>query len=128
LRSARGSAAAAIPDQAATGPGILCTVAGSGDSGYAGDDGPALDARLSFPQDTLTAPDGTLYLLDWNNHRIRKVVDGTIYHVAGRGELGGSLDDPANSDFNHPDGMLFTPTARRWWCPPGTTARSARSI
>jgi len=89
--------------------GILCTVAGSGDSGYAGDDGPALDARLSFPQDTLTAPDGTLYLLDWNNHRIRKVVDDTIYHVAGRGELGGTLDDPANSDFNHPTGMLFTP-------------------
>jgi len=91
--------------------GVLCTIVGAGDSqhgGYAGDDGPALEALLSFPQDTLTASDGTLYLLDWNNHRIRKVVDGTIYAVAGRGELGGSLDDPANSDFNHPTGMLFT--------------------
>jgi len=91
--------------------GMLCTIVGAGDSqhgGYSGDDGPALEAMLSFPQDTLTASDGAMYLLDWNNHRIRKVVDGTIYHVAGRGELGGSLDDPANSDFNHPTGMLFT--------------------
>ncbi len=89
-------------------PGILCTVAGSGDLGHAGDDGPALQARLAFPQDTLTASDGTLYPLDWNNHRIRKVVDGTIHHVAGNGDVGGSLDDPATSDFNHPTGMLFS--------------------
>jgi DNA-binding beta-propeller fold protein YncE len=27
--------------------------------------------------------------------------------VAGRGELGGTLDDPANDDFNHPTGMLL---------------------
>ncbi|MEO8178777.1 MAG: hypothetical protein ABI895_08090 [Deltaproteobacteria bacterium] len=97
-------------------PGVLCTIVGAGDyqhGGYAGDDGPALDALLSFPQDTLTASDGTMYLLDWNNHRIRKVIDGKIYHVAGRGELGGSLDDPANSDFNHPTGMLFTPDESR---------------
>jgi hypothetical protein len=28
-------------------------------------------------------------------------------HVVGRGELGGTLDDPANSDLNHPTGMLY---------------------
>jgi hypothetical protein len=96
--------------------GTLCTIVGAGDyqhNGYSGDDGPALEAMLSLPQDTLTASDGTMYLLDWNNHRIRKVVDGKIYHVAGRGELGGTLDDPANSDFNHPTGMLFTPDESR---------------
>jgi DNA-binding beta-propeller fold protein YncE len=89
--------------------GNVCTIAGNTENGYAGDDGPALDALLSLPQDTLTASDGTVYLLDWNNHRIRKIEDGVIRHVAGRGELGGTLDDPANSDFNHPTGMLFTP-------------------
>jgi sugar lactone lactonase YvrE len=47
-------------------------------------------------------------VLDWNNHRIRRITtDGQIEHVAGRGELGGTLDDPANGDFNHPTGMLF---------------------
>lgn len=93
--------------------GNICTVAGEvGKSGYSGDDGPALEARLSLPQDTLVI-DGQLYILDWNNHRIRKVVDGTMYHVAGRGELGGTLDDPANDDFNHPTGMLKHPTQNR---------------
>lgn len=91
--------------------GTICTVAGSGRNGYAGDDGPALDAELSLPQDTLLAPDGTLYILDWNNHRIRRVTtDGVIEHVAGSGELGGSLDDPANSDFNHPTGITLDPS------------------
>ncbi len=88
--------------------GNICTLAGSGSNGYSGDDGDALKAELSLPQDTLTAADGTTYLIDWNNHRIRKVTaDGKIHAVAGRGELGGTLDDPANSDFNHPTAMLF---------------------
>jgi hypothetical protein len=90
--------------------GNICTIAGNGENGYDGDDGPALEALFSLPQDTLTSTDGTVYILDWNNHRIRKLdADGVIRHVAGRGELGGTLDDPANGDFNHPTGMLFTP-------------------
>jgi len=88
--------------------GNICTIAGNGENGYAGDDGPALEAEMSLPQDTLTTADGTVFILDWNNHRIRKVTpDGVMHHVAGRGELGGTLDDPANSDFNHPTGMLL---------------------
>jgi hypothetical protein len=87
--------------------GTICTIAGDGKSGYSGDDGPALEARMSLPQDTLMV-EGQLHILDWNNHRIRRLDDdGTIRHVAGRGELGGTLDDPANSDLNHPTGMLF---------------------
>jgi hypothetical protein len=90
------------------GAGTICTIAGNGENGYAGDDGPALAARMSLPMDTLVAPDGSLLVLDWNNHRIRRVTtDGTIEHVAGRGELGGTLDDPALADFNHPTGLLL---------------------
>lgn len=90
-----------------TEPNTICTIAGSTKNGYSGDDGPALEARMSLPQDTLKAKDGTLYILDWNNHRIRSLPgDGTIRHVAGRGELGGTLDDPANDDLNHPTGLL----------------------
>lgn len=95
-------------------PGAICTVVGSGENGYSGDDGPALEARLSLPQDVLVADDGTLFVLDWNNHRIRSVEnDRIIRHVAGRGELGGTLDDPANDDFNHPTGMLLSPSGDR---------------
>ncbi len=90
--------------------GNICTIVGNGENGYSGDDGDALDAELSLPQDTLHTPDGTLYVLDWNNHRVRKLMaDGTIHHVAGRGELGGTLDDPANDDFNHPTGVTLNP-------------------
>jgi len=94
--------------------GNICTIAGNGTSGYAGDDGPALAARMSLPQDTLHAPDGTMYILDWNNHRLRKVdTDGTMRAVAGNGELGGSLDNPANADFNHPTAMVFDPSGQK---------------
>lgn len=89
-----------------TAVGDICTIAGDGKSGYAGDGGEARKARMSLPQDTLAIGD-TLYILDWNNHRIRKLLpDGSMQHVAGRGELGGTLDDPANSDLNHPTGIL----------------------
>jgi hypothetical protein len=103
----------AVPcDQAIA--GNICTIVGDGTSGYAGDDGPALAARLSLPQDTLRAPDGTLYIVDWNNHRIRKLVaDGTIRAVAGRGELSAGADDPASSDLNHPTGLLLDPGGNR---------------
>ena len=33
--------------------------------------------------------------------------DGKVSWLAGRGELGGSLDDPANGDFNHPTNIIF---------------------
>jgi adhesin/invasin len=91
--------------------GTICTIAGSGENGYDRDaesrDLPAFEARFSLPQDTLTAPDGTVYILDWNNHRLRALEDGKVKWVAGRGELGGDLDDPANEDFNHPTNMIF---------------------
>jgi sugar lactone lactonase YvrE len=91
-------------------PGSICTIAGNGENGYDGDDPVvALDAKMSLPQDMVRASDGTLYVLDWNNHRVRSVSeDGMLRHVVGRGELGGSLDDPANSDLNHPTGVLLS--------------------
>ncbi|HEY3500429.1 MAG TPA: hypothetical protein VGK73_37310 [Polyangiaceae bacterium] len=94
--------------------GTICTIAGNGQNGYDGDDPiPALKARMSLPQDALRASDGTLYILDWNNHRVRSLGDdGILRHVVGRGELGGTLDDPANSDLNHPTGLLLSPDER----------------
>ncbi|MBC7976340.1 MAG: hypothetical protein H7138_15320 [Myxococcales bacterium] len=95
-------------------PGNICTIVGNGENGYAGEEGPALKARLSLVMDTLTAPDGSVFVVDWNNHRIRKLTtDGIIHFVAGNGELGGSLDDPALGDFNHPTGIIFDSTGTK---------------
>lgn len=95
--------------------GNICTIAGSGENGYDPNAETealeALEARMSLPQDTVTASDGTLYVIDWNNHRIRSLgADGKLRWVAGQGELGGDLDNPANGDFNHPTNILFDKT------------------
>lgn len=95
--------------------GVICTIVGSGENGYDKDADtvayPALEGKMSLPQDTLTADDGTIYVLDWNNHRVRMLTeDGMLEWVAGRGELGGSLDDPENGDFNHPTNIIFDAT------------------
>ena len=93
--------------------GDICTIVGDGSFGYSGDDGPARAARMSLPQDTMMIGD-ELFILDWNNHRVRKrQPDGTLRHVAGRGELGGTLDDPANSDLNHPTGFVLDEARNR---------------
>jgi hypothetical protein len=93
-------------------PNTICTVAGSTENGYDANADTtvlvALEAKMALVQDTLTAPDGSIYILDWNNHRIRMLDDeGNLSWVAGRGELGADLDDPANGDFNHPTNIIF---------------------
>ncbi len=70
------------------------TFAGSGRQGYGGDGGPATQARLSFPEGVVVAPNGDVYLADVGNHRVRKVEarTGIIRTVAGTGEKGFSGD------------------------------------
>jgi RHS repeat-associated protein len=65
--------------------GILTTVAGSV-LGYAGDGGPAAQAKFSGLQGLSFGPDGSLYIADQNNFRIRKIDNaGIIFTVAGNG-------------------------------------------
>ncbi|MFY0565635.1 hypothetical protein ACN28E_17570 [Archangium lansingense] len=66
--------------------GIITTVAGSGIAGFAGDGGLATQARLSSPTDIALGLDGSLYILDTSNFRIRKISpNGIITTVAGNG-------------------------------------------
>lgn len=92
--------------------GGICTIAGNGENGYDGEGDVALNARFSLPVDTLAGSDGQLFILDWNNHRIRRLntKDGYVHFVAGNGELGGSLDDPATGALNHPTNMMWDGT------------------
>ncbi|MCA9732035.1 Ig-like domain-containing protein [candidate division KSB1 bacterium] len=85
--------------------GKITTVAGNGAAGYSGDDGPAKNAKLSFPQSVAVNAVGEIYIADTNNHRIRKVdANGKITTVAGNGTAGYSGDDgPAkNARLNLP--------------------------
>lgn len=92
------------------GPGQICTVAGTGIAGDGLDALPARNTRLYLPQDTTVGPDGRLYVVDWNNHRIRVIdVDSRMHIVAGIGELGPSVDDPSSDRLNHPTQLTFDP-------------------
>jgi sugar lactone lactonase YvrE len=54
-------------------PGTACIWAGTGESGFNGDGHALRESRLYWPIDLEFAPDGTAYVLDWNNHLVRRV-------------------------------------------------------
>lgn len=67
--------------------GRLDVVAGTGEAGFAGDGGPATEARLETPYGLVRASNGDLYFSDAGNRRVR-VIDartGTIRTLAGGG-------------------------------------------
>ncbi len=73
--------------------GIITTIAGNGLAGFSGDNGPAMQARLRSPSGIALGADGSIYLADTGNHRIRRVgTDGVIRTVAGTGLAGFSGD------------------------------------
>lgn len=64
--------------------GTITTVAGTGEEGFAGDGGPAVLARVWQPSDVTLGADGTIYIADTFNDRVRQIgIDGTISTVAG---------------------------------------------
>src|SRR5262249_54530518 len=79
-----------------------------GRTGFAGDNGPALEASLDTPDGVCIAPDGDLVVADSHNDRIRRIDRPThiITTIAGSGENGYDGDDkPATS------AALNTPSA-----------------
>lgn len=96
------------PAPAGAGPGDIVTVAGTGTAGATGDGGPATQAQLRQPRDVAIGPDGSLFIADHMNHRIRKVDPaGTITTIAGTGVGGFNGNDiPATSaQLQYPAGV-----------------------
>lgn len=90
-------------------PGATEPVAGSGDAGFEGDGGPALDADFTSSGGMATHDDGSLFVADNQEHTVRKIDrDGTISTVVGTGSSG----------FNG-DGL---PAARTMLAAPGAVA------
>ena len=92
---------------------IVTTLAGGSEPGYGGDGGPAVDARIDFPQDMEFGPEGNLYFADTNNNRIRRIdlATGMIETVAGTGVkgYGGDGGRAMEAQLNRPFGIAFDP-------------------
>jgi streptogramin lyase len=91
--------------------GRVTTIAGSGERGYRGDGGPALDAALNMPHELRFDARGDLYIAERDNHVIRKVnrKTGSISTVAGTGVAGfGGDGEPATkAQLRQPHSIVF---------------------
>jgi streptogramin lyase len=97
------------------GSGLLAHVAGSGTRGFAGDGGPAKDALFDGPKGIAVGPDGNVYVMDTENHAVRKIdlARGSVTTLAGMGprRAGGPGDGgPATqATLNRPHGICVGP-------------------
>jgi streptogramin lyase len=100
--------------------GTITTVAGSGQTGYAGDGGPALKASFNKPHEIRFDAKGDLYIADMANHAIRKVEmkTGTVRTVAGDGKPGYAGDGgPAEkAQLKQPHSIQFGPGGDLFIC------------
>jgi len=89
-------------------PGRVYTVVGKGEGGFNGDGRDARRTLLYFVEECRIGPDGLLYILDWNNHMLRRrTADGRIERLCGSGTPGDSEGEPMKTDLNHPSSLVF---------------------
>jgi uncharacterized protein (TIGR03437 family) len=94
---------------AAQAQGTITTIAGNGVAGFAGDGGPALNASFNTPAALAIGPDGSLYIADITNHRIRRIApNGTVSTVAGNGvaTFGGDGGPGTAASLREPTGVV----------------------
>jgi sugar lactone lactonase YvrE len=88
--------------------GIITTIAGTGKKGYTGDGGPARDATFNGPKGAACDKSGNLFIVDTENHAIRKIdaKTGVITTVDGGPASEAGLDRPHGVVVG-PDGALY---------------------
>jgi streptogramin lyase len=100
--------------------GRVHTMAGTGEQGYSGDGGPALDATFNLPHEIRFDSEGNLYVVDMANHAVRKIElkTGIITTIAGTGEPGYSGDNgPARqAQLRQPHSIQFGPEGELYIC------------
>ena len=101
--------------------GAVTTVCGDGTRGYR--DGPAAAARFDEPTAVALDVDGTLYVADQENRRVRALRGRTVSTLAG-----GGLDDTrdgvgADAHFSLPNSLYLCPAIRRLYVGDKQTVR-----
>jgi streptogramin lyase len=91
--------------------GRIYHLAGTGETGYSGDGGPAKAAKLSGPKGIAWSPDGSLYIADTESHTIRRIdlKSGVITTVVGTGQRGDGPDgDARHCRLARPHGIFVS--------------------
>ena len=87
-----------------TSDGVVSTFAGNGTAGFA--DGSGTITKFSSPSGIAVDGNGTVYVADTGNHRIRKITsDGVVSTFAGNGTLGSTDGSGALAKFSSPLGI-----------------------
>ena len=93
--------------------GVITTVAGSGQKGYAGDGGSAIRARLNQPYEIRFDGAGNMFFVEMPNHLVRRVdsITGRISTIAGTGVAGFGGDGQAavRALLNRPHSVQLSP-------------------
>ncbi len=86
--------------------GVVSTVAGNGTAGS--ENGPVASARFNGPAGIAVGSDGTLYVSDSGNHRIRAISpDGQVTTFSGLGLSGFTEGDPSAARFSNPGSLAI---------------------
>ncbi len=104
-------------------PGSICTWAGSGERGFDQDGHHRAATAFYWPMDLEFGADGRAYLLDWQNHRVRRVeADGTVDTVVGTDLPGDGPPDMSDTkepgapgttvELNHPTDLALMPDGK----------------
>ena len=92
--------------------GIITTLAGTGARGYSGDGGPALAAVFDAPKEMAIDRDGSILVVDTENHAIRRIDrrSGIVSLFAGGRQGGGGDGGPAElAGLDRPHGAVVGP-------------------
>ncbi len=102
--------------------GTTAAVAGTGKTGFGGDNGAGTSAQLSNPNGVWVDGSGALWIADTGNQRVRKVDNGAITTVAGTGppalqgmpQFGGDGGPAAAALLNTPIGLVVDASGRAY--------------
>jgi len=90
--------------------GLMHHKAGTGEKGFTGNGGPAVEATLSGPKGIALASNGDAYLVDTESHTIRMIeaATGNLQLIVGTGEKGDGPDgDPLQCKLARPHGIFL---------------------